>query len=174
MSKIYVIMGASGEYSSYNTWTVCATYTPEKAQEIIDKINATLSFYNDFIARIADEFDAHYRIPKHPNPPKPKLSQEYHALREAQGRGQAFDRKRLFFLQSLHDKQMANWKAECSLAAKLSNTKGAHYEQQRQEFIKENYRIPDYLKETADLLKLKEPKFAKYDEDYFFEEVEIL
>ncbi len=71
--KLFVITGSSGEYSDRNDWNICACYSEDRANEILEKIKRLHEYKGQFEKRVREEFLARYKI-DHPYPRIPGVS----------------------------------------------------------------------------------------------------
>lgn len=76
MDKIYVVIGATGEYGDHRDWMVKAFLSKEKAQAFVEDVSAIA---RELYAALSSKFD-YYRL-RGMNPLDPNMDCDYTGVR---------------------------------------------------------------------------------------------
>lgn len=175
--KIYIVFGEYGAYSDRTEWNICATRSKHKAAELVRECKEFDAFKEEFRKRLIAEFDEPYNVAPPQIPPRPMVSDEYHRLQTllTSKFGTDQDREAYKKLQKEHNQALSAWGNENTAYNKKLNAWGEVKDAARNEWIKNNLRIPDNLREIAEHSNSDISIYESYNRTrYNYTEVELI
>jgi hypothetical protein len=172
-AKIFIITGTCGEYSDRNDWNICATFSKERAESLVEKLNRLSVFNAEFDKRVYDEFEIPYReshIDVAAPSFRPAPTPEFRAVMDAcsHGNGTPEFKARLRELQKEHIQRIDEYNKEHRRLYDIKLKADKVMSDAKEEWKKQNYHPTFDLEEVMPLCSGS--RGTRYD----YSEVEIL